>query len=75
MYNSIRKLFLQSFTFTKLKCVHFCFLISIAEHTKAMCKNKAWDYSEKIILLSLGTELSKIRSGKLSEIRSGAKQL
>ncbi|KAG0439700.1 hypothetical protein HPB47_016559 [Ixodes persulcatus] len=40
---------------------------AILSHTKAMCKCRGWDYNEKVILLSLGT--------KLSEMRSGVKQL
>ncbi|CAN7989825.1 unnamed protein product [Ixodes pacificus] len=40
---------------------------AILLHTKAMCKSRGWDYNEKVILLSLGT--------KLSEMRSGVKQL
>ncbi|XP_040360526.1 tropomyosin-1, isoforms 33/34-like [Ixodes scapularis] len=42
-------------------------ITAILSHTKAMCKSRGWDFNEKLILLSLGT--------KLSEMRSGVKQL
>lgn len=37
-------------------------LVSFTAYTKDMAQKKGWEYSEKIILLSMGTKLSELRS-------------
>lgn len=42
--------------------LHFGGIAAILAYTKDIAQKKGWEYSEKIILLSMGTKLSELRS-------------
>ncbi|XP_040068019.1 uncharacterized protein LOC115318523 [Ixodes scapularis] len=42
--------------------LHFGGIAAILAYTKDVAQKKGWEYSEKVILLSMGTKLSELRS-------------